>query len=82
VDQAKRIYSFESAYDPEKDVLAEIDGKLNPDGQFNGNVTIKMFSHTRTRDHYTFANLTDPDLPEFMLYEQVQFEPILILMSQ
>ena len=72
VDPAKKIYSFESAYDPEKDVLAEIDGKQNPDGVFTGNVTIKMYSHVKCIEHYSFPNLTDADLPEFMLYEQVR----------
>ena len=71
VDLSKKIYSFESAYDPEKEVLAEIDVKVDTDGLFTGNATIRTFSHFKTADHYSYVNMTDPDLPEFVLYEQV-----------
>ena len=73
VDLSKRIYSFECAYDPEKEVLAEIEAKVDSDGLLSGNATFRTFSHFRTADHYSYANLTDQDLPEFVLYDQVSF---------
>jgi hypothetical protein len=73
VEVAHKVYTFDCAYDPEKEVRALIEATQDAKGQFSGNVTIRMFSRVKTQDHYAFANVTDPDLFEFILFDQVGF---------
>ena len=74
VDMFRKVYSLDCPYDPDKSVQAYISNIPDEKGQFSGNVSIKMFSKVRSMDHYAYANSTDPELTEFLLYDQVSNE--------
>jgi len=74
VDILKKVYSLDCHYDPDKSVQAYISTTPDDNGQFSGNVSIKMFSKVRSEDHYAYRNSTDPELTEFLLYDQVSIQ--------
>ena len=79
LDAPRHIYTFKCPYDSEETVRALIkDFKVDESGRFTGNVTMKMFSQIKTETHYAYVNSTDPELNEYLLFDQVRHSLIFI----
>ena len=72
LDVSRNTYTFKCSYDSQETVRALIkDFKPDESGSFSGNVTMKMFSNVKSENHYAFVNSTDPELNEYLLFDQV-----------